>query len=296
MSEAAKPRLLLMGASGRLGQMVLSHWRREARAFDVVGQYRQSLPSAQDLRWSPLEDGPAPLLTHVAAKGPVAALVMLGGVTPSSTGGMAAMDDNARLADRALEAAAAAGIPRVLMASSSAVYGAGSGTPFDEDAPLNPANPYGAAKVAMEARCRARATTDTELCMLRIGNVAGADALLLNVAAHPERAVTVDTFADGRGPIRSYIGPVTLADVLAHLALKAPAPLPGALNIGAPEPIAMESLAEALGHPVERRDAGAAGHQHITLDCQRLAALFPFTEAASHPATMVAQWQEITAP
>ena len=40
--------------------------------------------------------------------------------------------------------------PRVLLISSAEVYGGGDGTPLDEDAPLMPASPYAASKVAAE--------------------------------------------------------------------------------------------------------------------------------------------------
>ena len=40
--------------------------------------------------------------------------------------------------------------PRVLLVSSAEVYGAGDGAPLDEEAPLRPASPYAASKVAAE--------------------------------------------------------------------------------------------------------------------------------------------------
>jgi UDP-glucose 4-epimerase len=51
-----------------------------------------------------------------------------------------------------LEAAIAAGVPRVVLASSSAVYGAPapSELPIKENAPIHPLSPYGAAKRSIE--------------------------------------------------------------------------------------------------------------------------------------------------
>ncbi|HTW98902.1 MAG TPA: GDP-mannose 4,6-dehydratase, partial [Acidimicrobiales bacterium] len=40
--------------------------------------------------------------------------------------------------------------PRVLLVSSAEVYGSGDGSPLDEQAPLRPASPYAASKVAAE--------------------------------------------------------------------------------------------------------------------------------------------------
>jgi nucleoside-diphosphate-sugar epimerase len=55
---------------------------------------------------------------------------------------------------RVLRAAARAGVGRVVLASSSSVYGAAAG-PVCEDAPLRPRSAYGASKAAAEEECRA---------------------------------------------------------------------------------------------------------------------------------------------
>lgn len=277
--------LLLLGATGRVGRMVRCHWP----AAGLVMQHRQS--GAEGLFW-PLLDGPAPLLAHVDQTGSIAAMIVLAGVTPA-TG--ADLSLNTRLAVAAVTAAKAAGIGRVLVASSSAVYGAGQGVALAETAPLCPANAYGAAKVAMEAAL-APFRDAVEICVLRIGNVAGADAALLNVARYaPDQPLILDRFADGQGPWRSYIGAGALARVLHDLAHH-PAPLPDVLNLAAPNPVSMESLVAATGHPCQFRPAPPEAHQTITLECTRLAALYPFDPADSAPATMVADWKKTQNP
>jgi nucleoside-diphosphate-sugar epimerase len=91
---------------------------------------------------------------------------------------------NTQLGLAAVAAAAQLEIQRVLLASSSAVYGTHSDAPFTETDPLVPVNDYGRAKQVMEQICHARAhATGVALCCLRIGNVAGADALLCIGAA-----------------------------------------------------------------------------------------------------------------
>ncbi|MCC5989668.1 MAG: NAD-dependent epimerase/dehydratase [Pararhodobacter sp.] len=281
-------RVLLVGASGRVGQMVWHHWQRFPDAVEIVPQCRRSgLPGS--LIWDPLA-GAQPLLDAVRGSGGVRAMVMLAGVTPG-TGKPLAM--NRMLAEACLSAASEAGIQRVLLASSSSVYGIGDGAPFSEQMPCNPVNDYGAAKLEMEHACLPWRERGIDLCCLRIGNVAGADSLLRNVAqSAPDMAVDIDIFANGRGPVRSYIGPRSMAAVLQSLCLHANA-LPGVLNLAAPVPVAMEELADAAGHPWTKRHPSEHAHQNITLDCAALSLLHEFGPSDSRPEEMVRQWKDV---
>jgi UDP-glucose 4-epimerase len=284
-------RVLLVGASGRVGRMMLHHWAGSRTAPEITPQFRISRPG-HGLIWEPLA-GARPLMDRVEQCGGFDAMVMLGGVTP---GPGKNLELNISLARACLAAAAQAGIGRVLLASSSAVYGAGDGRAWDEAAPCAPVNAYGMAKLRMEQACTPWRDTGGELCFLRIGNVAGADALLLNVAQSAKTTpVKIDIFADGTGPLRSYIGAGTLAQVLQTLCLH-PAPLPDILNIAAPVPIAMEALAQAAGHPWQARSPAPGAHQKITLDCGALARLHMFAAADAQPDHMVRQWKETLAP
>lgn len=289
MTDLTSPKatLLLTGATGRVGRLILAQSRlAPVSGVTLLAQHRD--PARQDGLFWPLLDGPAPVLRHVETHDAPAAMIVLSGVTPA-TG--AELSLNTCLPLAALEAAQAAGIRRVLVASSSAVYGAGQGQPMDEASPLNPANAYGQAKVAMEAALAAHRASGIEICVLRIGNVAGADALLLNVAAAKGQPVIIDRFGDGHGPLRSYIGAGALWQVLAGLA-RHPAPLPPVLNVAAPRPLRMEDLARAAGSAFDWRDAPPAAHQIITLDCWRLMQLCPLDPAASRAETMVADWTQ----
>ncbi|MBE0452683.1 NAD-dependent epimerase/dehydratase family protein [Roseovarius autotrophicus] len=283
MTDKARARVLLTGASGRVGRMVLRHWPGGRAA--VVAQHRAAAPEGA-LLWDPLK-GPRALLDHQAQSGAsFRALVMLAGVVPGEGRDLA---QNRMLAEAMLEAADRAGITRVLLASSSAVYGPGEH--LAEEAPCAPANAYGAAKLDMEAAGRAWRDRGLEVCALRIGNVAGADALLLNVG-RGEGAITLDVFADGEGPLRSYIGPRTMAEAIdtlcGHDGL-----LPPVLNLAAPQPVSMASLALAAGAAIQPRPAPEAAHQRITLDCTRLARLHGFAPEDGDPAEMVRQWLEV---
>lgn len=298
--------VLLVGGTGRVGLMVRHHWPADSAL--MVSQRSLTPPNAHfhgsfhggfhgGFLWAPLE-GPAALLAHLDQTGaPPSALVMLAGVTPVAGGDPAALDGNAAVAVACLKAARAAGINRVLLASSSAIYGVDpQGQPFDETVRPAPLSPYGRAKLAMEAAALPFRQAGLEICALRIGNVAGADALLYPLTkavigqGSPRTPIRMDAFADGRGPRRSYIGPQTLARGLAGLA-SLPLPLPDALNLAAPRPVRMLALAQAAGWPCQMVPAPATAHQDITLDCSCLARLCPMEDKDSDAATMVAQWK-----
>lgn len=288
MADTTHRQILLTGASGRVGRMVLRHWQAwDAARAEITPQYRDAArPGA--LFWDP-KDGPRALLEHMDRSGTgFDALVMLAGVTPGPGRDVAA---NPVIAGNTLAAAHGAGIKRVLVASSSAVYGAGGGSPLGEDAPCAPVNAYGAAKLEMEAVCDRWRERGIETCALRIGNVAGADALLLNVGhERPASPVTLDIFDDGAGPIRSYVGPRSMAEALETLCLL-PDPLPSQLNFAAPRPVTMAALATAAGAPIRPRPAPEGAHQRITLDCRRLVARHDFAPSESEPMEMVRQWR-----
>lgn len=277
-----KERVLLVGASGRVGRMV-------APAMEVIlqGRAQGSPTNAQHLNWDPLS-GARALIDWVQRYGSIKTMIVLAGVTPGAGRDLSL---NSALAEACLGAAKEAGIARVLLASSSAVYGLGDGQPFVESTPCAPVNDYGRAKRAMEQACETWCSNSLEICCLRIGNVAGADALLLNVArTPPDTPVVVDTFEDGRGPLRSYIGPLSLAGVLETLAHH-PAALPPCLNVAAPDAIAMEALAEAAAHPWTPRAGANEAYQKILLDCRLLCTLHSFTPSDSRPADMITQWK-----
>lgn len=283
--------LLVLGAGGRVGRLLRPHWPAGA-----VRALARRAGAGVDGLWAPL-DGPAGLLDHLQRWGVApAALVMLAGATPGPGVAEAALAAHAPLAEACLQAARAAGIGRVLLASSAAVYGVDpQGRPFAEDSTPAPLSAYGRAKLAMEAVADPFRAAGLQVCALRIGNVAGADALLHPLTAAlgqpgPRSPVDLHGFADGQGPLRSYIGVKTLARVLADLA-HGPAPLPAVLNLAAPRPLRMQALAQAAGWPCRRVPAPAGAHQVITLDCRRLAAQVALTEDDSDPAAMVAQWK-----
>lgn len=95
----------------------------------------------QDLDLAPVLDGAAQVY-HLAAQAGVR----------SSWGRDFSLysDHNVLATQRLLEAAVHAGVPRVVYASSSSVYGDSPSLPLQEDAACHPVSPYGVTKLAAE--------------------------------------------------------------------------------------------------------------------------------------------------
>lgn len=261
-------RWLILGATGRIGRMLRRHWAEHPPAgVDLIAQSRQSGPGLW--QWDPLDPRP-----------PIRADVILGlaGVVP---GPDADLGLNARLGRAATQMARHVGARRVLLASSSAVYGPGQW--MGEGHYCSPANPYGEAKLAMEAAV-ARARVET--CCLRIGNVAWADALLGRL--EPGKRVVLDRFLSGAGPLRSYIGPRTLAEVLEMLA-RFEGTLPPVLNVAAPTPVRMEALLMAAGRDWDWTPAPISAVEEVTLDCSQLASVYRFAPEAGSAGVLIAE-------
>ncbi len=255
-------------------------------AVEFTFQTRQTPVLAPgDILWNILQKPPRALVDA----GPFDCMIILSGIVPKQGADFAL---NSLIGAAGMNAAADLGIPRVLLASTSAVYGTYSNTPFDEDAPLDPVSAYGHSKRDMEVACRAQALANgIELCCMRIGNVAGADALLSGgVALKPNEKLPLDCFHDGSTPLRSYIGPHSLARVMVSLT-RADTSLPATLNTAAPHPVTMQALAQAAEIPLELRPTQCNAHQHVTLDCTALTALHPFDPQESAPAEIVRQWR-----
>ncbi len=269
---------LVVGASGRVGRLLARAWALGGQAPTLQHRGAGLAADLPQLEWHPL-------LSTSLEPGRFRAMIVLAGAV---RGDLAL---NAQLAEACCAAAVRAGIGQVLLASSSAVYGVNGGQACREDTPTHPVNDYGCSKLEAEAVANGWRARGLAITALRIGNVAGADALLGGM--QPGQPTTIDCFADGTGPVRSYIGPITLADVLTRLLGQ---DLPPVLNFGAPSPVAMADLAQAAGSDWRYQAAPATAYQRITLDCSLLAQHYRFAENQSDAAAMVAEWQSTRGP
>ncbi|SFJ79403.1 NAD-dependent epimerase/dehydratase family protein [Jannaschia pohangensis] len=266
MSDAAPPPdgLAVTGSTGRIGRMLRTVW------------------AGADVAWLRRGD---PLETGLRGR---SCVVGLAGVTRGDARALAA---NTSTACQTLRAAEAAKVKRVILFSSAAVYGRASG-PLVETAAPTPVAPYGTAKAEMEenvARWCAAHPNGPEVTILRLGNVAGADALLSSLDKTPPG---LDIFPDGRSPRRSYIGPRTLAEVLVRLAIH-PGPLPEILNVAAPGTVEMAALLRAAALSWTPMRAPPAAIPEVELDTRLLQSLLPLPPDASDPARIVAEWREV---
>lgn len=278
MDQFDTGRVLVVGGTGRLGGLLGRAWARAGQA-ELVWQRRTG--DGPGPRYDPLADPSA----YAQAASGASAILNLAGRVGGTAGDNA---DHKALALAALGAARDAGVQHVFLASSASVYG-GAILARETDA-LAPLSGYGRAKAAMEEAVLAWAAAHPGgpgVTLLRIANVAGADALLGGAAGPGPRVL--DIFADGRGPRRSYLGPAALAAILARLYALARQgrALPGVLNVALDGEVAMEALLAAAGRAWVARPAPATALPVVTLDVTRLAAICgPVTVADA--ATIVA--------
>jgi nucleoside-diphosphate-sugar epimerase len=252
--------VVILGAAGRLGRLI-----------------RPVFPDPATWLGRGEVDVMQPRALEQALAG-ATAVICLAGVTPGSA---QPLEMNTPLATATLDAAKAAGVGRVFLFSSAAVYGHTTG-PLREDGPATPISPYGTAKLHMERAAAAHPHPNT---VLRLGNVAGADAILGNW----KPGFALDSYPDGTTPKRSYIGPGALARILARLA--ALPDLPPLINIAAPGMVQMGALLDAAGlawHPQPATDRTIA---QVALDTSLLETFAGFDPQDSTPGGIVADWQ-----
>ncbi len=253
--------LVVTGAGGRIARFLRLAWA-EAAPADLrpiwVGR-----GDGYDLSWD-IGAGAVPVWPRGAV------VLHLAGVVRGTEADLAR---NAALIPPLLAACAQNGAAALLFASTAGVYRP-SAVPAGEDTPPDPQNPYGRAKLAAEHLVAAAALPVTRL---RIGNVAGADALL----GGNDGIVRLDP-VPGRdsGPVRSWIGPKTLAVVLAHLAtLALQRRLPAVLNVASDPPLPMEALLEAAGRAWHWGPPNPAVVPDAVMAVDRLAALCQLPQA-----------------
>lgn len=279
--------ILVMGASGQLGRALKRGWAGGPLWDRAVWQYRDGVAAPNHVLWSPLQ-ADAPRLAGLDA------VIVLSGATLSNGADMALNRD---LALAGLRAAQVSGARHVFLASSQAVYAPGCG-PLSEDAPTSDATGYGAAKLRMERAAAdwldEQGPTAPGITCLRIGNVVGTD--MLGKAARAGGDLTLDRFADGQGPVRSYIGPGGFARVIASLvkAVDRGERLPFLLNLAAPAPVRMQDLLTAWGRDWTWRPAPAGARQSVLLNVGTLARWHAFEPRDCDPAEMVREWAEVS--
>lgn len=208
--------LVVIGAGGRIGRLLRHLW-----AGDILWLTRAD--------WDVLT--PPPALPQGAV------WLDLVGVTQGD------FSKNQQLTAAVAQAVRAVG-GRMIHLSSAAVY---PGGPQDmvEALPPSPPHAYGLSKQQAETALRNHCPRAT---ILRLGNVAGIDALLGQCPKG--QPIMLDPVSMGNGgPVRSYIGPGVLAAALRSLCDTAARDeaLPAVMNLCQPGAVAMADLLNAAG-------------------------------------------------
>ena len=250
----------MLGAGGRLGRLLRPVFPSPARWF---ARTEVDVCDLSALR--------------AALRGADTVLCMAGVTNTSAQ----PMHMNADLSLRTLEAARDVGAGHVFLFSSASVYGANAGI-CTENGPVSPASEYAESKLAMERVAREHAHPNT---VLRLGNVAGADAILSGWRA----GFQLDQLPDGGTPQRSYIGPHALTQTLVDLALASG--LPPVLNVAAPGCVPMGALLDAAELNWTPRPATAATIPSVYLDTTQLCTFTDFKASDSTPEGIVKDWQ-----
>lgn len=264
---------VLLGANGRLGRVIRAFWS----GGGLVSVARKARPGARQVDLLADAEGLRDALVGHRA------VICMAGVTDAAVRVGAVMSDNSDLALATIEAAHVAGAGRVFLASSAAVYGRQSGE-LAEDAVLQPLTDYGRAKCDMEqAGLALGERLGQPVTVLRIGNVAGVDAILGGWHA----GMRIDQLPGGGTPARSYIGLRSLTQVIEDLAKRQDAP--SIVNIAQPGLIEMGALLDAAKLAWAPQPAPEGVIPEVSLST-RLLSRYVGLQIAT-PADLVAQWR-----
>jgi nucleoside-diphosphate-sugar epimerase len=181
-----------------------------------------------------------------------------------------------------LKAASAAGVRRLVFASSREVYGEPASLPVPETAPLTAKNPYGASKVAGEAYCQVwESTTALQCQILRFANVYG--------PRDRDRVIPIWIERAGHGePLEIFGGEqiidfVWVGTAVDALLAAAGCELSGPINVGGGIGVALPQLAQRIldeiGSPssVEILPARQVEVVRFVADVNRMRSVLPIT-------------------
>ncbi|MGX4733403.1 NAD-dependent epimerase/dehydratase family protein [Kitasatospora griseola] len=191
--------------------------------------------------------------------------------------------NNVLATQRITEACCSAGVRRLVVASSSSVYGDGARPPCREDQPPRPASPYGVTKLAAEQLClayAARPGSRTSVTALRYFTVYGPrqrpDMLISRALRAAHRGKVLQVFGDG-SQARDF---TYVADTVAATLAAATAPAQShPVNVGGGRSTTVDEVLacvqQVTGRPVRVEYAAARpGDVAVTLaDTARAAAV-----------------------
>lgn len=169
------------------------------------------------------------------------------GVRPSFETPHVYLDINVRGTLNVLMACREFGVPKMLFASSSSVYGSVVEPADEERTPCRPLSPYGASKVAGEALCSA-AAGELSVTALRFFTVYGPrqrpDMAIAKFAKAIASGAPITLFGDG-GSSRDY---TYISDTVTGIVAALDADLPGynVINLGRGKPLQLRDLVRLI--------------------------------------------------
>ena len=196
---------------------------------------------------------------------------------------------NLRLAEAIIAQDRLSSFSHVVFMSTVAVYAPGPQAIAETILPV-PQTDYGRAKLQCETRLCA--AFGGRLTLLRLANLAGADALLGGNNGSGD-VILDPILGTSSGPVRSYIGPKTLARTLGVLLgqIAQGIALPGILNLAQPKAAAMDQLLSAAGRPWRFGPARPATGAKVEVNVSTLMGIFPLPDL--DPAALIAELDDL---
>lgn len=154
-----------------------------------------------------------------------------------------------------LRACEEAGVPRVVFASSSSVYGSVDEPADEERTPCRPLSPYGASKVAAEALCSSFARNRMSVIALRFFTVFGPrqrpDMAINRFTRMITEGEPIPVYGDGSS-LRDY---TYVSDVITGIVAAIERELPGyhVYNLGRGQPVVLNDLLGLIEAALEKR-------------------------------------------
>lgn len=265
---------VVTGAAGFIGSHLVEVLRRSGT--DVVGIDRKSMwttgqipPSAGlgSLRRMRADLVSADLSACLKDATTVFHLAALPGVRPSWTQFPEYLHCNVLATQRLMDACVRAGVPRVVMASSSSVYGGAEGTMSEDDLP-RPLSPYGVTKLAAERLAlafAARSDAALSVSALRFFTVYGPgqrpDMFIGRVIRATLENEPIEVYGDGT-QIRDF---VHVSDIVRALILAATTSDNGSrvLNVGTGRAASVNEVIALVGELTGRTPDARYGPARI---------------------------------
>lgn len=189
-----------------------------------------------------------------------------------------------------LEVARAAGVRRVVFASSAAVYGDQDALPYHEGMEPRPKSPYALQKLVGEEYCRSYARMGAiETVCLRLSNVygprasdAGVYANVIPLFLRQAAAGQPLTITGDGGQTRDYIHVTDVVVAMVAAMVRSTVGSGEAINVSANEERSVNDVARLVGGSVERV-AARIEPRRMRLDNQRARELLGWTPRVAFP-------------